>query len=170
MWFFFFFLIHGSTRSVFLNFQILGALLDSLLLISSFCWGQRIDSMRLQSLEVDWDLLCGLTYGPSWWMLCGPLWISCGGKIFSKLCCVYHPRYHWCSLIFLPISAELNAKGAILYAFEMFRLKSCVDFKPYEGERSYIIFQQFDGSVWKLYTVTIIHLLVYKKQHVSFKG
>ncbi|XP_037700458.1 meprin A subunit alpha [Choloepus didactylus] len=39
----------------------------------------------------------------------------------------------------------LNAKGAILYAFEMFRLKSCVDFKPYEGESSYIIFQQFDG-------------------------
>ncbi|XP_058409930.1 meprin A subunit alpha [Diceros bicornis minor] len=39
----------------------------------------------------------------------------------------------------------LNAKGAILYAFEMFRLKSCVDFKPYEGESSYIIFQQFSG-------------------------
>nr|XP_012304229.1 meprin A subunit alpha isoform X1 [Aotus nancymaae] len=39
----------------------------------------------------------------------------------------------------------LNAKGAILYTFEMFRLKSCVDFKPYEGESSYIIFQQFDG-------------------------
>nr|XP_019590164.1 PREDICTED: meprin A subunit alpha [Rhinolophus sinicus] len=39
----------------------------------------------------------------------------------------------------------LNAKGAILYAFEMFRLKSCVDFKPYEGESSYIIFQQFEG-------------------------
>ncbi|XP_045428933.1 meprin A subunit alpha isoform X3 [Pipistrellus kuhlii] len=27
----------------------------------------------------------------------------------------------------------------------MFRLRSCVDFKPYEGESSYIIFQQFDG-------------------------
>uniref|UniRef100_A0A8C0MLD2 Meprin A subunit n=1 Tax=Canis lupus familiaris TaxID=9615 RepID=A0A8C0MLD2_CANLF len=39
----------------------------------------------------------------------------------------------------------LNAKGAILYAFEMFRLRSCVDFKPYEGESSYIIFQKFDG-------------------------
>ncbi|XP_016068183.1 PREDICTED: meprin A subunit alpha [Miniopterus natalensis] len=45
----------------------------------------------------------------------------------------------------LADNLELNAKGAILYAFEMFRLKSCVDFKPYEGERSYIIFQQFDG-------------------------
>ncbi|XP_008844948.1 meprin A subunit alpha [Nannospalax galili] len=39
----------------------------------------------------------------------------------------------------------LNAKGAILNAFEMFRLKSCVDFKPYEGESSYIIFQEFSG-------------------------
>ncbi|KAF5929790.1 hypothetical protein HPG69_002515 [Diceros bicornis minor] len=43
------------------------------------------------------------------------------------------------------INLGLNAKGAILYAFEMFRLKSCVDFKPYEGESSYIIFQQFSG-------------------------
>ncbi|XP_007934486.1 meprin A subunit alpha [Orycteropus afer afer] len=45
----------------------------------------------------------------------------------------------------LADNLELNAKGAILYAFEMFRLKSCVDFKPYEGESSYIIFQKFDG-------------------------
>ncbi|XP_045699822.1 meprin A subunit alpha [Phyllostomus hastatus] len=45
----------------------------------------------------------------------------------------------------LADNLELNAKGAILYAFEMFRLKSCVDFKPYEGESSYIIFQQFNG-------------------------
>ncbi|XP_060046803.1 meprin A subunit alpha [Erinaceus europaeus] len=45
----------------------------------------------------------------------------------------------------LADNLELNAKGAILYAFEMFRLRSCVDFKPYEGESSYIIFQKFDG-------------------------
>ncbi|XP_036173533.1 meprin A subunit alpha [Myotis myotis] len=45
----------------------------------------------------------------------------------------------------LADNLELNAKGAILYAFEMFRLRSCVDFKPYEGESSYIIFQQFEG-------------------------
>uniref|UniRef100_A0A8C5LBB5 Meprin A subunit n=1 Tax=Jaculus jaculus TaxID=51337 RepID=A0A8C5LBB5_JACJA len=45
----------------------------------------------------------------------------------------------------LADNLELNAKAAILYAFEMFRLKSCVDFKPYEGESSYIIFQQFSG-------------------------
>ncbi|XP_004605896.2 meprin A subunit alpha [Sorex araneus] len=45
----------------------------------------------------------------------------------------------------LADNLDLNAKGAILYAFEMFRLKSCVDFKPYEGESTYIIFQKFDG-------------------------
>ncbi|XP_006860592.1 PREDICTED: LOW QUALITY PROTEIN: meprin A subunit alpha [Chrysochloris asiatica] len=45
----------------------------------------------------------------------------------------------------LADNLELNAKGAILYAFEMFRLRSCVDFKPYEGESSYIIFQKFEG-------------------------
>ncbi|KAL6036786.1 hypothetical protein STEG23_035088, partial [Scotinomys teguina] len=47
------------------------------------------------------------------------------------------------------INLDLNAKGAILNAFEMFRLKSCVDFKPYEGESSYIIFQQFSGC-WSM--------------------
>uniref|UniRef100_G3T3H4 Meprin A subunit n=2 Tax=Loxodonta africana TaxID=9785 RepID=G3T3H4_LOXAF len=45
----------------------------------------------------------------------------------------------------LADNLDLNAKGAILYSFEMFRLKSCVDFKPYEGESSYIIFQKFGG-------------------------
>ncbi|KAB0361224.1 hypothetical protein FD754_005380, partial [Muntiacus muntjak] len=48
-------------------------------------------------------------------------------------------------LVYLSPPPPLNAKGAILYAFEMFRLKSCVDFKPYEGESSYIIFQEFSG-------------------------
>ncbi|KAL1771248.1 meprin A subunit alpha [Sigmodon hispidus] len=43
----------------------------------------------------------------------------------------------------------LNAKGAILKTFEMFRLKTCVDFKPYEGESSYIIFQKFSGC-WSM--------------------
>nr|Q64230.2 RecName: Full=Meprin A subunit alpha; AltName: Full=Endopeptidase-2; AltName: Full=Endopeptidase-24.18 subunit alpha; Short=E-24.18; AltName: Full=MEP-1; Flags: Precursor [Rattus norvegicus]AAH81834.1 Meprin 1 alpha [Rattus norvegicus] len=49
----------------------------------------------------------------------------------------------------LADNLDLNAKGAILNAFEMFRLKSCVDFKPYEGESSYIIFQQFSGC-WSM--------------------
>ncbi|NXE26047.1 MEP1A protein, partial [Ardeotis kori] len=44
---------------------------------------------------------------------------------------------------------DLNAKGVILQAFEMFRLKSCVDFKPYEGERTYIFFTKESGC-WSM--------------------
>ncbi|XP_058038261.1 meprin A subunit alpha-like [Ahaetulla prasina] len=42
-------------------------------------------------------------------------------------------------------SIGLNTKGVILQAFEMFRLKSCIDFKPYEGEKSYLQFEKLDG-------------------------
>ncbi|ROL43430.1 Meprin A subunit alpha [Anabarilius grahami] len=45
----------------------------------------------------------------------------------------------------LSDSLDLNAKGAIHQAFEMYRLKSCVDFKPYEGEKTYIKFEKRDG-------------------------
>ncbi|KAF4099690.1 hypothetical protein G5714_019816 [Onychostoma macrolepis] len=45
----------------------------------------------------------------------------------------------------LTDSLDLNAKGVILQAFEMYRLKSCVDFKPYEGESTYISFTKLDG-------------------------
>ncbi|XP_074845101.1 meprin A subunit alpha [Carettochelys insculpta] len=44
---------------------------------------------------------------------------------------------------------DLNAKGVILAAFEMFRLKSCVDFKPYGGEETYIRFVKADGC-WSM--------------------
>uniref|UniRef100_A0A8B9EDP6 Meprin A subunit n=1 Tax=Anser cygnoides TaxID=8845 RepID=A0A8B9EDP6_ANSCY len=44
---------------------------------------------------------------------------------------------------------DLNAKGVILQAFEMFRLKSCIDFKPYEGERTYIFFRKESGC-WSM--------------------
>ncbi|XP_010075039.1 PREDICTED: meprin A subunit alpha isoform X2 [Pterocles gutturalis] len=50
---------------------------------------------------------------------------------------------------------DLNAKAVILQAFEMYRLKSCIDFKPYEGETSYILFSKEDGcwsSVGDLHT------------------
>lgn len=40
---------------------------------------------------------------------------------------------------------DLNAKGVILQSFEEFRLRSCVDFKPYEGESSFISFAKMDG-------------------------
>ncbi|XP_076026987.1 meprin A, alpha (PABA peptide hydrolase), tandem duplicate 1 [Genypterus blacodes] len=40
---------------------------------------------------------------------------------------------------------DLNAKGCIHQAFEMYRLKSCVDFKPYEGEKTFIRFVKRGG-------------------------
>ncbi|NXN90855.1 MEP1A protein, partial [Rhinopomastus cyanomelas] len=44
---------------------------------------------------------------------------------------------------------DLNAKAVILQAFEVFRLKSCVDFKPYEGEKSHIFFRKESGC-WSM--------------------
>lgn len=34
--------------------------------------------------------------------------------------------------------AEINAKGVILKAFEQYRLKTCIDFQPWNGEENYI--------------------------------
>ncbi|XP_058881768.1 meprin A subunit alpha [Acipenser ruthenus] len=45
----------------------------------------------------------------------------------------------------LSDTLDLNAKGVIHQAFEMYRLKSCVDFKPYEGESTYLHIQKLDG-------------------------
>uniref|UniRef100_UPI00398E87EF meprin A subunit alpha-like n=1 Tax=Pristiophorus japonicus TaxID=55135 RepID=UPI00398E87EF len=45
----------------------------------------------------------------------------------------------------LADNLELNAKGEILHAFEQYRLKSCIDFKPYEGEETFLHFQKLDG-------------------------
>ncbi|KAM4632733.1 meprin A subunit alpha-like [Polymixia lowei] len=45
----------------------------------------------------------------------------------------------------LTDSLDLNAKGVIHQAFEAYRLKSCVDFKPYEGESTYISFTKLSG-------------------------
>ncbi|KAK2884037.1 hypothetical protein Q8A67_017674 [Cirrhinus molitorella] len=58
-----------------------------------------------------------------------------------------NPLYRWKFPIpyILSDSLDLNAKGAIHQAFEMYRLKSCVDFKPYEGEKTYIKFEKRDG-------------------------
>ncbi|KAL7871878.1 hypothetical protein SRHO_G00068610 [Serrasalmus rhombeus] len=39
---------------------------------------------------------------------------------------------------------EINAKGVILKAFEQYRLKTCIDFKPWTGEPNYI--SVFKGS------------------------
>ncbi|XP_036437267.1 meprin A subunit alpha-like [Colossoma macropomum] len=55
--------------------------------------------------------------------------------------------YRWTFPIpyILSDSLDLNAKGTIFQAFEVYRLKSCVDFKPYEGEKAYVIFEKRDG-------------------------
>ncbi|XP_066533953.1 meprin A, alpha (PABA peptide hydrolase), tandem duplicate 1 [Hoplias malabaricus] len=55
--------------------------------------------------------------------------------------------YRWTFPIpyILSDSLDLNAKGTIFQAFEVYRLKSCVDFKPYEGEKAYIKFEKRDG-------------------------
>lgn len=37
----------------------------------------------------------------------------------------------------VPVT-EINAKGVILKAFDQYRLKTCIDFKPWEGEPNYI--------------------------------
>ncbi|NWH51251.1 MEP1B protein, partial [Fregata magnificens] len=55
-------------------------------------------------------------------------------------------NYRWPHVIpyVLDDSLEMNAKGLILKAFEQYRLKTCIDFKPWEGEKNYIFV--FKGS------------------------
>ncbi|XP_041952311.1 meprin A subunit alpha-like [Alosa sapidissima] len=59
--------------------------------------------------------------------------------------------YRWTFPIpyILTDSLDLNAKGVIHQAFETYRLKSCVDFKPHEGEASFIKFEKLDGC-WSM--------------------
>ncbi|XP_029906015.1 meprin A subunit beta-like isoform X1 [Myripristis murdjan] len=49
-------------------------------------------------------------------------------------------KYRWPTTIpyYLEDSLEMNAKGVILKAFEQFRLKTCIDFTPWNGEENYI--------------------------------
>ncbi|XP_054579582.1 meprin A subunit beta [Eptesicus fuscus] len=55
-------------------------------------------------------------------------------------------NYRWPNTIpyVLEDSLEMNAKGVILNAFERYRLKTCIDFKPWTGEANYI--SVFKGS------------------------
>ncbi|XP_008332522.1 meprin A subunit beta [Cynoglossus semilaevis] len=55
-------------------------------------------------------------------------------------------EYRWPTVIpyVLEDDLEINAKGVILKAFEQYRLKSCIDFKPWSGEANYISI--FKGS------------------------
>ncbi|XP_042285696.1 meprin A subunit beta [Thunnus maccoyii] len=49
-------------------------------------------------------------------------------------------EYRWPKTIpyFMQDDLEINAKGVILKAFEQYRLKTCIDFKPWNGEANYI--------------------------------
>ncbi|XP_051785123.1 meprin A subunit beta-like [Erpetoichthys calabaricus] len=55
-------------------------------------------------------------------------------------------EYRWPKTIpyYLEDSLEINAKGVILKAFEQYRLKTCIDYKPWTGEKNYI--SVFKGS------------------------
>ncbi|XP_049602931.1 meprin A subunit beta [Syngnathus scovelli] len=49
-------------------------------------------------------------------------------------------QYRWPTTIpyHMGDDLEINAKGVILKAFEQYRLKTCIDFKPWSGEPNYI--------------------------------
>ncbi|XP_026202023.1 meprin A subunit beta-like isoform X2 [Anabas testudineus] len=55
-------------------------------------------------------------------------------------------KYRWPTTVpyYLEESLEMNAKGVILKAFDQYRLKTCIDFKPWKGEKNYI--SVFNGS------------------------
>nr|XP_040026674.1 meprin A subunit beta-like [Gasterosteus aculeatus aculeatus] len=55
-------------------------------------------------------------------------------------------EYRWPKTIpyYMEEDLEINAKGVILKAFEQYRLKTCIDFKPWSGEANYISI--FKGS------------------------
>lgn len=67
---------------------------------------------------------------------------------------------------------DLNSKGAVHQAFEMYRLKSCVDFKPYEGEKTFIKFEKRDGYVCSqtffCYNISIFMLSMHEHIHTEF--
>ncbi|XP_054250637.1 meprin A subunit beta [Indicator indicator] len=67
-------------------------------------------------------------------------------KLDGERSAIIGDNYRWPHVIpyVLEDSLEMNAKGLILKAFEQYRLKTCIDFKPWEGEKNYI--SVFKGS------------------------
>ncbi|XP_048143127.1 meprin A subunit beta [Corvus hawaiiensis] len=67
-------------------------------------------------------------------------------KLHGERNAIIGDNYRWPHVIpyVLEDSLEMNAKGLILKAFEQYRLKTCIDFKPWEGEKNYI--SVFKGS------------------------
>ncbi|KAM3614486.1 uncharacterized protein V6R79_015146 [Siganus canaliculatus] len=60
---------------------------------------------------------------------------------------IVNPRRLWTSPVpyVLDSSLEMNARGVIMRAFEQFRLKTCIDFKPRASEEYYISVQKLGG-------------------------
>uniref|UniRef100_A0A8D0FQM7 Meprin A subunit n=1 Tax=Strix occidentalis caurina TaxID=311401 RepID=A0A8D0FQM7_STROC len=67
-------------------------------------------------------------------------------SLMQKRSSIIGDNYRWPHVIpyVLDDSLEMNAKGLILKAFEQYQLKTCIDFKPWEGEENYI--SVFKGS------------------------
>uniref|UniRef100_A0A8C0I9C5 Meprin A subunit n=1 Tax=Bubo bubo TaxID=30461 RepID=A0A8C0I9C5_BUBBB len=67
-------------------------------------------------------------------------------SLMQKRNSIIGDNYRWPHVIpyVLDDSLEMNAKGLILKALEQYRLKTCIDFKPWEGEENYI--SVFKGS------------------------
>lgn len=82
-------------------------------------------------------------------------------KLWAESHYVYKsfPVLYWCLLKFTHIPvilviaeflwsmAEMNAKGIILQAFDQFRIKSCIDFKPQDSERYFLSMVKLNGYV-----------------------
>ncbi|XP_043076039.1 meprin A subunit beta isoform X13 [Puntigrus tetrazona] len=61
-------------------------------------------------------------------------------------------KYRWPTTVpyVLDSSLDINAKGVILKAFEQFRLKTCIDFKPWSRETNYIFVFKGKGCYSKV--------------------
>lgn len=55
-------------------------------------------------------------------------------------------------------SPDINAKGVIVKAFEQYRLKTCIDYKPWSGEENYI--SVFKGSGWVVHLEQHFHVFI----------
>ncbi|XP_034038518.1 meprin A subunit beta [Thalassophryne amazonica] len=61
-------------------------------------------------------------------------------------------EYRWPKTVpyYMEDDLEINAKGVILKAFEQYRLKTCIDFKPWDGEPNYISVFKGNGCYSKV--------------------
>ncbi|KAG7513543.1 meprin A subunit beta-like [Solea senegalensis] len=67
-------------------------------------------------------------------------------EIFYRNSILGH-EYRWPTTVpyYLDDSLDMNAKGVILKAFDQYRLKTCIDFKPWKEEKNYISVFKGDG-------------------------